>query len=564
MLIATGLVVSAAAGFFLLPRVSARKIDKSIAVLPFENLSDDKENAYFADGIQDEVLTNLSKIGDIKVISRTSVMAYRGHAPNIREIGKALDVGTILEGRVRRIGNRVRVNVHLINAENDEHIWAEEYDRDLTDIFAIQTDLAQKIAGELRAKLSPVEKARIERRPTKNGEAYLAFIQAHDLFTRPDKLRGDTEKAEQLFEQATKLDPDFAGAFAGLAWVHDWVYHSFDPTPARKEKARAAAEAAIRLQPDLPEAHLALGFYYYYCERNYQRALDEFEIAKGSLPNSADVYLAIGAIERRQGKWAQSTANLNKAASLSPKDAWILVNLGDNYRANRDFEAADKTYDRAIEAAPNSFGVRAHKAELAIDWKGDLSVMEKELAKMLPGVDPDGLITFARVQFLMLQRKFPEALGVLKQLPKDVPYDVQLPELLEGAIHTFLNDKEKARSAFERARTIAEKLVREGPNDAKRHARLGLILAGLDRKDEAIAEGKRAVELGPESQDALDGPNITLGLAKIYTWTGEIDQALQLLDHSLNTPNGVTVPALKLDPIWDPLRSDPRFQALID
>jgi TolB-like protein/Flp pilus assembly protein TadD len=564
MLIATGLVVSAAAGFFLLPRVSARKIDKSIAVLPFENLSDDKENAYFADGIQDEVLTNLSKIGDLKVISRTSVMAYRGHAPNIREIGKALDVGTILEGRVRRIGNRVRVNVHLINAENDEHIWAEEYDRDLTDIFAIQTDLAQKIAGELRAKLSPVEKARIERRPTKNGEAYLAFIQAHDLFTRPDKLRGDTEKAEQLFEQATKLDPDFAGAFAGLAWVHDWVYHSFDPTPARKEKARAAAEAAIRLQPELPEAHLALGFYYYYCERNYQRALDEFEIAKGSLPNSADVYLAIGAIERRQGKWAQSTVNLNKAASLSPKDAWILVNLGDNYRANRDFEAADKTYDRAIEAAPNSFGVRAHKAELAIDWKGDLSVMEQELAKMLPGVDPDGLVTFARVQFLMLQRKFPEALGILKQLPKDVPYDVQLPELLEGAIHTFLNDKEKARSAFERARTIAENLVREGPNDAKRHARLGLILAGLDRKDEAIAAGKRAVELGPESQDALDGPNITLGLAKIYTWTGEIDQALQLLDHSLNTPNGVTVPALKLDPIWDPLRSDPRFQALVD
>jgi TolB-like protein len=236
MLIATGLVVSAAAGFFLLPRVSARKIDKSIAVLPFENLSDDKENAYFADGIQDEVLTNLSKIGDLKVISRTSVMAFRGHAPNIREIGKALGVATILEGRVRRIGNRVRVNVHLINAENDEHMWAEDYDRDLTDIFAIQTDLAQKIAGELQAKLSPIEKARIERRPTKNGEAYLAFIQANDLFTRPDKLRGDIEKAEQLFEQATKLDPDFAGAFAGLAWVHDWVYHSFDPTPGTKRK----------------------------------------------------------------------------------------------------------------------------------------------------------------------------------------------------------------------------------------------------------------------------------------------------------------------------------------
>jgi TolB-like protein len=265
--VATGVAISAAAGFFLLPRVSAHKCDKSIAVLPFENLSDEKENAYFADGIQDDVLTNLSKVGDLKVISRTSVMPYRGKTSNVREIGKALGVGAILEGSVRRIGNRVRVNVQLINAENDEHMWAEDYDRDLTDVFAIQTDLAQQIVRELQAKLSPMEKAQIERRPTENGEGYLAFVQAHDLSTRPDKFRGDIEKAEQLFEKATKLDPNFAGAFAALAWVHDWIYHDFDPTPARKEKARVAAEEAIRLQPDLPEAHLALGFYYYYCER---------------------------------------------------------------------------------------------------------------------------------------------------------------------------------------------------------------------------------------------------------------------------------------------------------
>src|SRR5213592_1444923 len=371
MLVATGVIISAAAGFFLLPRVSARKIDKSIAVLPFESLSDDKENAYFADGIQDDVLTNLSKISDLKVISRTSVMPYRGKGSNVREIGKALGVGTILEGSVRRIGNRVRVNVQLINADTDEHIWAEDYDRDLTDVFAIQTDLAQKIARELQAKLSPTEKAQIERKPTENNEAYFAFLQAHDLFTLPDKFRADTETAEQLFEQATRLDPDFAGAFAGLAWVEDWMYHSFDPTPARKEKARAAAEAAIRLQPNLPEARLALGFYHYYCERNYQAALDEFAIARQSLPNSAEVYLAIGAIERRQGKWEESTANLERAASLSPKDAWVLENLADNYYANKNFEAADKVFDRAIEAAPKSFGPRAEKAKLAIDWKGD-------------------------------------------------------------------------------------------------------------------------------------------------------------------------------------------------
>ena len=563
MLVATGVIISAAAGFFLLPRVSAHKIDKSIAVLPFENLSDEKGNAYFADGIQDDVLTNLSKIGDLKVISRTSVMSYRGKASNVREIGKALGVSTILEGSVRRIGNRVRVNVQLINASNDEHMWAEDYDRDLTDVFAIQTDLAQKIARELQAKLSPMEKAQIERKPTENGQAYLAFLQAHDLFTRPDKFRADTEKAEQLFEQATRLDPDFAEAFAGLAWVHDWMYHDFDPTPARKEKARAAAEQAIRLQPNLPEARLALGFYHYYCERNYQAALDEFAIARQSLPNSAEVYMAIGAIERRQGKWEESTANLERAASLSPKDAWVLENLADNYYANKNFEAADKIFDRAIEAAPKSFGPRAEKAKLAIDWKGDFSVLEKELTQVPPGVDPDGVVTFARVQLLLLQRKFPDALALLKQSPQDVSH-AKPRGLFEGAIYTFLNDKEKAVSAFERARPIAEKALRESPNDASRHVTLGLILAGLGEKDAAIAEGKRAVELLPESQDAFDGPKTAVALAQIYAWTGENDQALQLLDRSLSTPNGVTAPILKLDPIWDPLRSDPRFQALID
>src|SRR5215813_7060630 len=331
LLVATGVIVSGAAGFFLSPRVSAHKCDKSIAVLPFENLSDEKENAFFADGIQDDVLTNLSKVGDLKVISRTSVMPYRGKATNVREIGKALGVGAILEGSVRRNGNRVRVNVQLINAENDEHMWAEDYDRDLTDVFAIQTDLAQQIVRELQAKLSPMEKAQIEHRPTENGEAYLAFMQGHEILNRPDKFRSNTDKAEQFFEEATKLDPNFAGAFAALARVHEWSYRDFDRTPAKKEKARVAAETAIRLQPELPEAHLAMGFYYYYCERDYQGALKEFAIAKLSLPNSPEVYMAIGAIERRQGKWEESTANLEKAASLSPKDAWVLQNLADNY-----------------------------------------------------------------------------------------------------------------------------------------------------------------------------------------------------------------------------------------
>jgi TolB-like protein/Tfp pilus assembly protein PilF len=564
LLVAVGLFLSAAAGFFLLPRVAAHKIDRSIAVLPFQNLSDEKENAYFADGVQDDVLTNLSKISDLRVISRTSVMQYRGRPTNLREIGKALGVSNILEGSVRRSGNKVRVNVQLIDANTDEHVWANDYDGDVTDVFAIQTDLAQKIAGELRAKLSATEKAQIERKPTENSEAYLAFEEGHDLLTRPDRLRPDTEKAEQLFERATRLDPNFAKAFAALAWVEDWMYHTFDPTSARKAKAHAAAEEALRLEPDLPEAHLALGFYHYYCERDYKRALGEFAIARKSLPNSADVYLAIGAIQRRQGKWAESTASMEKAASLSPKDSFLLLNLADNYRAADDFDNADRLFDRAIEAAPNSVGARTGKAMLAAELKGDLSEIDKQLAHIQPGLGSDAESMIGRAYLLMLQRKFQDAVAILKQLPGDARSDDKPKEYLEGALYSFVDDKEHARSAFQRARSILEKAIREGSDDASRHMMLGMVLAGLGEKNAAIAEGKRAVALLPESQDALDGPKTTLALAQIYAWTGENDAALELLERSLITPAGVTVSSLKLNPIWDPLRADARFQALID
>src|SRR5256884_1891770 len=363
ILVAIGVIVSAVAGFFLLPRATGRNIDKSIAVLPFENLSGDPDNAYFADGIQDDILTNLSKIGDLKVISRTSVMSYRGSGTrNARDIGKALGVATLVEGSVRRIGNRVRVNVQLINASTDEHIWAEDYDRDLTDVFAIQTDLAQKIVYTLQAKLSPNEKVRLDRRPTQDPNAYLLFVQAPDYANRADMFRDTSLKAEPLFEQAIKLDPNFSLAYAGLSMLESWVYHSFDPLPARREKARLNADEALRLQPDLPEGHLALGFSYYYGDRDYQRALGEFEIAKRGLPNEAQAYMAIGAIQRRQGKWIESTANLGTAAELDPKNSSVLLNLGYNYMSTRNFEAADKIFDRGIEAAPESFGSRALKS----------------------------------------------------------------------------------------------------------------------------------------------------------------------------------------------------------
>jgi TolB-like protein/Flp pilus assembly protein TadD len=569
LLIATAAIISASAGFFLLPRASARKIDKSIAVLPFQNLSDDKENAYFADGIQDDILTNLSKIGDLKVISRTSVMSYRGEGMhNARAIGKALGVAALLEGSVRRIGNRVRVNVQLIDASNDEHIWAEDYDRDLTDVFAIQTDLAQKIASTLQAKLSPNEKQRLDYRPTQNSDAYLLFLQAHEYANRTDMFHDTSLNAEPLLEAAIKLDPNFALAFANLSMVESWVYHSFDPIPARREKARLNADEALRLQPDLSEGHLALGFSYYYGDHDYERALAQFEIARRGLPNESEAYLAIGSIQRRQGKWAESTANLEKAAALDPKNINILINLCFSYVALRNFETADKTLDRGIVASPKSFQARALKGFMAVLWKGDLSAAENVFSSVSPEVDPNGLMTWARAWILMLKREFPEALQALEQFRGETMFTTTTAPspkaLVEGTIHLLQGDRAKAQAELEQARVISERLLRQAPEDPARHAQHGIILAMLGQKDEAIAEGKRAVELLPESQDALDGPQGTAALAQIYAWTGEPDEAFRLLDHLLAVPSNLTVPMLRLDPAWDPLRQDPRFQALID
>jgi TolB-like protein/Flp pilus assembly protein TadD len=568
VLIATGVIVSVAAGFFLLPRAAARKIDKSIAVLPFQNLSDENENAYFADGIQDDILTNLSKIGDLKVISRTSVMLYRGSGiRNARDIGKALGVATLLEGSVRRIGNRVRVNVQLINANNDEHIWAEDYDRDLTDVFAIQTDLARRIVSALQAKLSPNEKARLDRRPTQNPDAYLLFVRAHDYASQREMFRDTSLKAEPLFEQAIKLDPNFALAFAGLSIVESWLYHTSDPVPARREKARLNADEALRLQPDLPESHLALGFSYYYGDRDYERALTEFEIARRGLPNESQAYLAIGSIQRRQGKWAESNANLEKAATLDPKNTNVLMNLCYSYMAQRDFEAADKTVDRLIATSPQSFQARGLKGFVALQSKGDLSAAEKVFSSMPSETDP-GLMTLARFWILRMKRNFPEALQVLQQFGGETLHNTTTAPapkaFLEGEIYLLQGDEAKARPALDHALVVSDQLLRAAPEDAARHAQHGLILAGLGEKGKAIAEGKRAVELLPESEDAFDGPQITTVLAQIYAWTGKFDEAFQLLDHLLVAPNGLTVPMLKLDPTWDPLRKDPRFQALID
>src|SRR5437660_7379579 len=570
MLVASGVIISAAAGFFLLPRVSARKIDKSIAVLPFENLSDEKQNAYFADGIQDDVLTTLSKIGDLKVISRTSVMPYRGKTSNLREIGKALGVATILQGNVRRIGNRVRVNVQLINAENDEHIWAEDYDRDLTDVFAIQTDLAKKITGELQAKLSPAEKAQMERKPTENGEAYLAFVQANNLgcaLEDFDKLK----QSEQLYDRAVQLDPNFAVGLARSSLLQRWIVHNSDRTSERREEARTLAERALRFEPDLPEAHLAVGYSYYYGDNNYDAALREFEIAQRGLPNESDAYLAVGAIQRRQGKWAESTANLEKAVSLNPKDIWPLQNLTFNYAMLRNYDAANKTIDRALAIDPNALETLEVKSKLAIAEKGDFSAAENafEAVKSIPMTNEQkAKIASERADVLILERKYREGLQEAESLPDDMLANHSKglggKYYLVGFARKALHDEAGARAAFLKAKSAIEEQLKRSPDAADTHVQLAKVLAHLNEKDSALAEAQHATELLPESKDAFGGPEITAEVAEVHAILGDNARVIEILDGLLSRPSGATVQGLEVNPIWDPLRNDPRFQALIE
>jgi TolB-like protein/Flp pilus assembly protein TadD len=562
-----GLLISALIGYFVLAGGSSRKLEKSIAVLPFANFSSDTSNAFFADGIQDDVLTNLAKISDLKVISRTSVMPYRGQTHNIREIGKALNVATILEGSVRREGKRVRINVQLIDASNDRHLWAQVYDRELTDVFAIQSELAQEIASALKATLSPGEQEQIERKPTQNGEAYLLYLEAHEIFGRPDRHHDDVARVETLYEKAIQLDPAFALAHARLSQVESWMFYAIEPLPARAQKARDGAGEALRLQPDLPESHLAMGYVNYYVDRDYDAALNELAMARAGLPNDAGVFRAMAAIQRRQGKWEQSSASYAKAVSLDPKDPILLENMGMNYLAVRDYATAARIFDRAVKAAPETFTIRELRARVDFYSKGDLRPMQKLLAAWPENIDPNGTITLSRFNYKMYERKFDEVIGILERSPAEKSRgETSAPiskAFLKATVYAAMKDEAKARANYEEAREKAEEAVQESPDDGPRHALLGLIYAGLGRCGEAIAEGKRAVELLPESKDAFDGPILVMSRARISMVCRDFDTALALLDRSLQTPAGATIHELRLDPIWDPLRSDPRFQKML-
>jgi TolB-like protein/Tfp pilus assembly protein PilF len=565
---AGGAMICVEAGFFLFHRAVAHRVDKSIAVLPFENLSDEKENAYFADGVQDDVLTNLSKIGDLRVISRTSVMQYRGRPTNLREIGKALGVSNILEGSVRRSGNKVRVNVQLIDANTDEHVWANDYDGDVTDVFALQSDLAREIANALQAKLSPSEKSQMTQKPTENGEAYLAFVQAHELscaFEDSAKLK----QSEQLYQRAVELDPNFALALARYSQLESWMLRTHEGTSKHRDKARSLAERALQLQPKLPEAHLALGFSYYYGDNNYDAALKEFEIAQRGLPNESEVYLAIGAIQRRQGKWDESTANLEKAASLNPKDTWPLQNLAFNYQMLRNFDAANRTVDRALQINPQALGLWEIKVKLALAEKGDFSVYEgaMEKGKSFPISAEERLkMVGDHANLLLLQRKYQELLQLGQRFPDDsfatVPGSLAVKYFTIGIAQRNLGDDAAARDAFIKAKNIFEEQLKQKPDDADLHVQLAKLLAWLGEKDAAIAEAQRATDLRSETKDAFEGPRITEDVAQVYAILGDNARAIELLDGLLSRPSEVTLQTLKINPAWDPLRNDPGFQAL--
>ena len=547
---------------------------KSIAVLPFDNFSAEKENAFFADGIQDDILTSLAKIHDLKVISRTSVMPYRGTARNnLRQIAEALGVVHVLEGSVRTGGNRVVVSVQLIDARNDRHIWANRYDRPLADSLGLQGELAAEIATELRATLSPEEKTRVETKPTENPDAYVLYLKARPYETNPDRLFEDFSIAERLYGEAIQHDPAFALARARLSATIARTYHWFDSTDDRKTRMKAEAEKALQLNPDLGEGHLALGLYYYWAEANYEKALEEFATAARALPNDSEIGYFTAAIRRRQGRWNENIEILTKTQAIDPGNANVAAELAYSYSFLHDWPEAVRRQDRWVALAPDSVNPKILRAYLDFWSQGNTAALIEVLGQVPAGVDPSGLVTRARWDLAMIQRDYATADQVLTSCPLDLFQSGGQPtpkSYYRGCVALARGDQADAQTNFEATLTHFEAAVREAPENAVRHANLGLVYSFMGRKEEAIREGYRAVELMPDSKDAVVGPWLTGYLAMIYARAGEADSALPLLERLLATPGPVdytncciTQNDLRYRWEWDPLRNNPRFQKLV-
>ena len=547
--------------------------EKSIAVLPFDNLSEEKANAYFAEGVQDEILTRLSKVADLKVISRTSVMQYRNAATrNLREIAGALGVAHVLEGSVQRATNRVRVNAQLIDARSDAHLWAETYDRDLADVFVLESELAEKIVAQLKTKLSPEEKAAIAERPTKDLAAYDLYARAKTLI---ETSLFSTPQNESLFEavrllnQALQLDPAFALAHYQLANAHDLLYFlGADHTPARLAMADAAIQSLLRLRPNSGEAHLAVAKHLYWGYLDYDRAREKLNLAQKSLPNDPLPFLLAGYIDRRQSRWDESTKNFERAIELDPQNPIILQQISRSYQCLRRYADAETALDRAVALVPKDTALRASRAEIELLWRADPRPLASTIRAII-GEDSREAGTIAEfwLEVSLCQRDFDAALRALAALPGVAGCQVEtipFPRAwCEGLVAQMRGDNVAAHAAFSSTRDEAAKLVREQPAYAEAFCVLGMADAVLGHKEDAIREGRRAVELLPVTKDSITGSLLLQFLALIYAWTGEKDQALEQLAVAARTPGYLSYGELRLHPYFDSLRGDPRFEAIV-
>ncbi len=554
---------------FLLPKPVPQG-DKSVAVLPFLNLSAEGPHAYFAAGLHDELLTQLSKVGALKVISRTSVMGYEGTATPLRQVARELGVGSVVEGSVQVVGDRLRVNVQLIDAATDTHLWAERYDRKLDDAFAIQSEVAQQIVAAVGGVLTSAEQGRLRAAPTANAEAYRLYMEGREYYIRPGFLRQNYETAQQFYERALALDPDFALAHAGLSEVHGSMYwFSYDSSPARAARQRDEAETALRLSPDLPQAHIAIGDMHYFVRRDWRRALDEYAIALRGLPNDAGLWAEIGYANRRLGNWDKVFEAFDKAAQFNPRDADLFCDLGGNtYSFVRRYTDAVSAFDRALSLEPDLYAAAIYRGWTYVRWHGQLDTLRAALSRIPSDaeVGGGGELAGQRADLLLWERNA-DSLLLLLQNARTAVFDYQgvfLPAALYEAWAQHLRgDHPAARAAFKLSGAFLDSVVKELPGDWRVHLARGLTLAGLGRQDEALDEARWLQASEVYSGDVLDGRGLAEGCAHILAQAGDSQGALDEIERLLTGPSYLSVPKLKLDPLWDPLRGNPQFRALL-
>jgi TolB-like protein/Tfp pilus assembly protein PilF len=573
LLIVTAVIVSASAGFFLWPRAVGHKVDKSVAVLPFQNLSSDPENAYFADGIQQEVLTRLAKIADLKVISRTSTQPYQSEPGNLAEIAKQLGVTNILEGSVQKAADQVRVNVRLVNVQTGSQLWAETYDRKLSDIFVVESEIARRIAESLQAKLTGREEQALAAKPTNNPEAYDAYLRGLAFEARSNYSSDALFKAIDFYDLAVRLDPNFALAWARLSGAHALLYFNRgDTTAARRDAAREALENARRLQPDSPETLLFTGYYQYWVLRDYEMAKATFGRVSKMLPGNSQVLYALGAIARREGHWDESVAYWERGLALDPRNTALLTEVAFTYAALRQFSAALKLYDRALDILPNEFYLMASKASI-YQAEGNLQEAAKSLVQVNAQTNSDAAVRIKLTQ-LRLERNPTEAIRLVQARQARLDFasgiDKGMKQMGLALVERVAGDTAQAKAAAEQARNTLEPLRKNQPDNAFVAAALAVAYATLDEKGSALNEAQRAITLVPSSKDRLSGPAFEENLALVEMIIGENSRAIATLTRLLQTPYGgwlysptpITPALLRLDPIWDPLRADPAFQKL--